>query len=54
MEIKVGFNNMRASIVHQGGDEPFCICGCETICANPKHGVVVGPIVSCQAMKHTY
>jgi len=53
MDIKVGFNNMRASIVYHGGDE-LCICGWEAICAKPGHGVVVGPIVSCQVMKHTY
>jgi hypothetical protein len=54
MEIKVGFNNMRASNVHQGGDVPFCTCGYETICANPGHGATVGPVMSRQAMKHTY
>jgi hypothetical protein len=51
MDIKVGFNNMRASIVHHGGDE-LCTCGCEAICANLGHRAVVGPIVSCQVAKH--
>jgi hypothetical protein len=54
MEIKVGFYNMKASNVHQGYDVPFCTCGCEAICANPGHGIAIGPIVSCQALKHTY
>jgi hypothetical protein len=53
MDIKVGFNNMKASIVHHAGDE-LSTRGCETICVNPGHRAVVGPIVSCQVTKHTY
>jgi hypothetical protein len=45
---------MRASNVHQGGDVPFCTCGCEAICTNPWHGATIGPIMSCQTMKRTY
>jgi len=54
MDIKVGFNNMRASIVHHGGDVELCTCGCEVICANPRHGLAIGPTMPCQAAKHMY
>ncbi len=47
MDIKVGFNNMKASFLHHGGDE-FCTCGCEAICANPGHRTTIGPTMSCQ------
>ncbi len=40
--------------MHQGGDVPFCTCGCEAICTNPWHGATIGPIMSCQTMKRTY
>jgi hypothetical protein len=46
MDIKVGFNNMKASFLHHGGDE-FFTYGCEAICANPKHRATVGPTMSC-------
>jgi hypothetical protein len=38
---------MRASIAHHGDDVKFCTCGCEVVCANPRYGLAIGPIVSC-------
>jgi hypothetical protein len=55
LDIKARFNNMKASIVYHGGqDGKFCTCGCEAICANLGHKIIVGTIVSCRAIKHTY
>jgi hypothetical protein len=54
MDIKVGFNNMKVSIVHHRGDVEFCTCGCEVVCANPRHGLEIGPTMPCQVTKHMY
>jgi hypothetical protein len=52
--INVGFNNMRVSIVHHKSDVEFCTCGCEVVCANPRHGLTIGPTMPCQVAKHMY
>ena len=54
IEIKVGFNNLRAPTVHQQGLNSPCACACETICGNPIDGAGQGQGVSCQATYHTY
>jgi hypothetical protein len=54
IEIKVGFNNLRAPTVHQEGLNSPCACCCETICGNPINGAGQGQGVSCQATYHTY
>ena len=38
IEIKVGFNNMRALAIHRQGLNSPCICSCESICENPING----------------
>ena len=48
IEIKVGFNNLRAPRVHQQGLNSPCACCCESICGNPIKRAGQGQRVSCQ------
>ncbi len=40
--------------MHHKGDVEFYICGCEVVCANPRHGLAIGPTMPSQIAKHMY
>ena len=54
IEINVGFNNLRAPIVHQQDLNSPCACCYESICGNPINEAGQGQGVSCQTTYHTY
>jgi hypothetical protein len=53
-EIKVGFCNMHALVVHNG-DDSRCCCGDEVVCGNPLGTKLVnGGNINYQASQHTF